>query len=210
VKGEEIMAQMDLDSLEAQMLPVLVKAFPKAFFSRGLSCRPLRVGIFGDLDAVLPREIDRLRLKHYLGIYTKQPAYLRELTEGAARIDLNGRQAGRVSAKEAASAAARLQLLQAPKIEPHFRDATRASCPVSAPFIPPAPPLANRSPAAGAVKPMRAPGLAGLAEALGRKETAQAEQPQVIVVLKKRKTSWRSAGKCGAQLRASNGDRLNP
>jgi hypothetical protein len=57
------MADQNADRLDAGLLPVLVKAFPKALFPDGLSCRPLRVGIFGDLDAVLPREIDRAGLK---------------------------------------------------------------------------------------------------------------------------------------------------
>jgi sRNA-binding protein len=180
------------------MLPLLVKAFPKTFFPRGLSCRPLRVGIFGDLDAVLPGEIDRRRLKHYLGIYTAQPGYLLELKEGATRIDLNGRQAGRVGAKEAASAAARLQVPQAQKIKPDLRAAaTRTSCPVSAPI---------------------ALGLADVAGAVGRKKAAQAEHRQVIVVLKKKKTLGEMSSKDtktkrferDAQLRSSNRGRLNP
>src|SRR5262249_11895231 len=96
-------------ALEDEILPILVKAFPKAFFPRDRSCLPLRIGVFEALDSALPTEIDRLRLRLYLGIYTKQSRYLRELTLGAIRIGLDGRPAGRVSAKEATSAAARLQ-----------------------------------------------------------------------------------------------------
>ncbi len=108
------MADLNTEGLEAEMLPVLVKTFPNAFFTLGRRSRPLRVGILHELDAALPPEINRARLKLYLGIYTRQPGYLRELTPGAVRIGLNGSPAGRVSAKEAASAAARLQKLRVP------------------------------------------------------------------------------------------------
>src|SRR5215470_20201508 len=104
-----------MENLEAEILHVLVKTFPSVFFPSGRSCRPLRVGIFEDLDPVLPPEIDRARLKLCLGLYTRQPSYLRELKPGAIRIGLHGRPAGRVSPKEAASAAACLQKLQSPE-----------------------------------------------------------------------------------------------
>ena len=123
-------------ALEDEMLPILVKAFPKAFFPRGRSCLPLRIGIFEALDAALSPEIDRSRLKLFLGIYTKQPRYLRELIKGAVRIDLNGSPAGRVSAKQAMSAAARLQKAQDPKFGPPMAKLAMPSQ-TSAPAMPP-------------------------------------------------------------------------
>ena len=45
----EIMAHLKMQGLEAEMLPVFVKSFPRAFFPSGLGCRPLRIGIFEDL-----------------------------------------------------------------------------------------------------------------------------------------------------------------
>src|SRR5271166_934374 len=112
------MAHLNMQQLEAEMLPILVKTFPRVFFPSGRACRPLRVGIFEDLDAALPAEIDRARLKAFLGLYTGQPRYLRELKPGVVRIGLNGRTAGRVSLKEAASAAARLKKLNGVGTEP--------------------------------------------------------------------------------------------
>jgi sRNA-binding protein len=94
------MAHLKMEGLEAGILPVLVKCFPRAFFPSGRVCRPLRIGIFEDLNAVLPLEIDRAELKACLGLYTGQPGYLRELKPGAIRIGLNGRATGRVSPRE--------------------------------------------------------------------------------------------------------------
>src|SRR5258706_1860772 len=185
------MADLNTDGCEAEMLPVLVKTFPNAFFTPGRRSRPLRVGIFDDLDAVLPREIDRARLKLYLGIYTGQPSYLRELTPGAVRIGLNGRPTGRVSAKEAASAAARLQTLRVPGLGPHVLKAAAASCPASARSMPPAPQPVT-APPADAAKPPRASNLAGLAEVLRRQKAAEAEPQKLVVGLKKRNASWRN------------------
>lgn len=163
--------------LEDEMLPVLVRAFPKAFFPRGQNCMPLRVGIFEALDAALPPEIDRSRLKLYLGIYTKQPRYLRELIKGATRIDLNGKPAGRVSAKEAASAAARLQKLQGLKLGQPMPKAAGALSPPSAA---PAPPAVNRP---------RRQDLADLTAPAWSRDAVQAKPQKVVVVVKKRKAS---------------------
>ncbi len=179
------MASLGAGGLEAEMLPVLVKTFPKAFFAHGRNRRPLRVGIFEELNAALPPEIDRQRLRPYLGIYTRQPSYLRELTPGAIRIDLSGCPAGRVSAKEAASAATH------PDIGPQGLKAAEASCPESACSIMPAPPPATASPAA-AVRPRRASNFAQIAEALRQKKAPESEPQKVTVVLKKNKVSWRA------------------
>jgi ProP effector len=170
------MKEDSLQCLEADMLPVLVMAFPKAFFPIGRSCRPLRAGIFEDLNAALPPEIDRLRLSHYLGIYTRQPRYLRELTRGAARIDLNGKPAGRVSANEAASAAARIQELH---LKPQ-RPAPVASFSTSARLT--APPTVT-TPGQVAFSPARTLALPSRSQ----KSAAQKAHQKVIVVLKRKK-----------------------
>jgi ProP effector len=95
---------MSFKEIEDEILPVLVLQFPRAFFPRGKSCRPLRIGIGDELDAALPVGIDRKRLRVYLGFYTKLTWYLRELTPGATRIDLNGAPAGTVSEEDALNA----------------------------------------------------------------------------------------------------------
>ena len=89
-----------------------------------------------------------------------------------------------MSAKEAASAAARLQKLDDPDTGPQVLKAAGASCPKSARSITPAPPPVTASPA-GAVRPREASNLAELAEALRQKKAAEAEPQKAFVVLKK-------------------------
>ncbi len=183
------MVHLEMEGLEAEMMPILVKTFPRAFFPSGRGCQPLRIGIFEDLNTVLPPAIDRARLKLYLGLYTGQPSYLRELKPGAIRIGLNGRGAGRVSPKEAASAEARLQKLHG--LESGLPAAkASASCPASAPQISPAPLTAT--PHGGAINPLKTPFRTGFAEALPRKKGAQQGQQKVIVVVKRRKVPLES------------------
>lgn len=174
------MAHLELEGLEAKMLPILVKAFPKAFFPKGWSCRPLRVGIFNDLDAVLPCEIDRAELKLYLDIYTKQSRYLRTLKASAARIDLNGNKAGKVTAKEAASAEARFQKLHGIKAGQHLPAATCSAS--AAPVLPPRPIMAPHG-----CSQAISPSSLALAEARSKKKLAHTGQQGVIVVLKKKR-----------------------
>src|SRR5262249_14087723 len=160
------------------------KSFPKAFFPSGRSCRPLRVGIFDDLSAALPPEIDGARLKLYLGLYTAQPRYLCELKPGAIRIGLNGCAAGRVSPKEAESAAARLQKFRILEIGPALAEAGSSS-PASAAQPSPASPM--RTPHAGAINQQPTPFRTDLTEGLPRKKRAQLAQQRVIVVVKRRR-----------------------
>jgi ProP effector len=95
---------LNLKELEDEILPVLILNFPRAFFARGKSCRPLRCGVYDDLDGALPPEVDRKKLRSYLAAYTRFNRYLRELVPGATRIGLNGEPAGVVSEQEAAQA----------------------------------------------------------------------------------------------------------
>jgi sRNA-binding protein len=169
-------------ALEDEMLPILVKAFPKAFFPQGRNCLPLRLGIFEALDAALPPGIDRSRLKLYLGIYTKQPRYLRELIQGAVRIDLNGSPTGRVSAKQATSAAGRLRKAQGKKFGP----------PMAKPAVP-----------AQASAPAITPDQRSVE--LPRRGVPQ----KLIVVLKKRKVSSSNAHQIGMPSRRSHSPTIN-
>ncbi len=181
---EEAMSHLKIEGLEAEMLPILVKSFPRAFFPSGRSCRPLRVGIFDDLTAALPPEIDRARLKLYLGLYTAQPRYLCELKPGAIRIGLNGCAAGRVSTKQAESAAARLQKLRSLEVGPASAEAGSSS-PASAAQTSPA--SLMRTPHSGAINQLRTPFRTDLTEGLPRKKGAQPAQQRVIVVVKRRR-----------------------
>lgn len=175
-----------LEGLEAEILRILITTFPRAFFPSGQNCRPLRVGIFDDLDPVLPPEIDRTRLKLCLGHYTGQPNYLRELKPGAIRIGLDGRAAGRVSLKDAASAATRLQKLLGTENGSPVAKAS-ASYPASAPRLTPAPLTAPPQ----TVNPQRTLVHAVLAETRLKEKTIQSGPQRVIVVVKRRKISGR-------------------
>jgi sRNA-binding protein len=175
-----------VEGLEAEILRILITAFPRAFFPSGRNCRPLRVGIFEDLHAMLPPEIDRTRLKLYLGHYTGQPSYLHELKPGAIRIGLDGRAAGRVSLKDAASAAARLQKLLGPENGSPIANAS-ASNPASAPRLTPTPLTGTPR----TVNPQRTPVHAVLAETLLKEKSVRSRPQRVIVVVKRRKIPGR-------------------
>jgi sRNA-binding protein len=176
----EIMAH-PVEGLEAETL--LILAFPRAFFPFGQNCRPLRVGIFDDLNGVLPPEVDRAGLKLYLRLYTGQPGYLRELKPGAIRIGLDGRRSGRVSSKEAASAAARLQKLDC--AENGLPAKASASRPASTPQLSNA--LVAAMPHGGAINSPKTQLRTLLAESRPRKKGAQLGQQPVIVEVKRRK-----------------------
>jgi ProQ/FINO family len=187
-----------LEGLEAEILHILITTFPRAFFPSGRNCRPLRIGIFEDLDAVLPPEIDRARLKLYLGHYTGQPSYLRELKPGAIRIGLDGRAAGRVNLKDAASAATRLQKLPGPGNGSPTTKAS-ASYPAPAPRSMPTPLTAPSQ----AVNPQRTAVRPVLAETFLKEKSVQSGPQRVIVVVKRRKTQIAASGRNRQSLAGS-------
>jgi ProP effector len=82
-------------------IDVLCQWFPHAFFRDGAKRRPLKIEIHFDLVVALDGAIPSLDLRAALKAYTASLWYRRALTAGAARIDLNGDEAGEVSAKHA-------------------------------------------------------------------------------------------------------------
>src|SRR5262249_48838970 len=82
----------------------LMQSFPAAFVRSGPR-KPLKLGIHDDLVAAgfATREIS-----YGLGSYCNNYRYLIAMTEGAVRVDLEGRPAGIVTADEAAIAQRRL------------------------------------------------------------------------------------------------------
>jgi ProP effector len=91
-----------------EIVAILAEFWPNCFVLYEQRRRPLKVGIRDDLTeaaaaALTPAEI-ALALRHY----TSSLPYLRACYTGADRIDLNGQVAGRVTAHEAAQAAAKL------------------------------------------------------------------------------------------------------
>jgi ProP effector len=87
----------------------LAKRFPHAFVVASRRRRPLKVGIYRDLIAIMPGMPDRFKvsLQCALAWYTSSWHYQRTLKEGVVRIDLDGKPAGVVTAKQAAHARAR-------------------------------------------------------------------------------------------------------
>jgi sRNA-binding protein len=88
------------------VLKLLGDQFPQTFSHR--DPRPLKVGIHADVltalgDAVQPRD-----LKSALRAYTSNAGYLRALSTGASRIDLDAKPAGTVMAEDEAVAKRRL------------------------------------------------------------------------------------------------------
>jgi ProP effector len=89
----------------AAVIELLCERFPQAFSRH--TPRPLKVGVYADvlaaLDAVQPRD-----LQSALRACTSNARYLRALSAGACRIDLDGKPAGTVTAEDEKVAKARL------------------------------------------------------------------------------------------------------
>lgn len=95
---------------------LLKKQYPDCFFS-GDKIQPLKIGIKVDLVNQLAKQADissddKDCMLKSLSYYVNTLTYLQKVTEGAARIDLNGQQAGTISAEEAKYSLERLQVKQ--------------------------------------------------------------------------------------------------
>jgi ProP effector len=85
-------------------IELLRELYPKCFTTRLAEVRPLAIGIYQEIVGDVPDP----RVKRALATYCRHGAYLRTLTEGVARIGLDGQPYGVVTAEQAATAAARL------------------------------------------------------------------------------------------------------
>ncbi len=85
-------------------ITTLAERFPSTFFVYEARRRPLRIGIYHDILAVAGN-FDREELKETIRYYCGNAQYLRACVEGAAWIDLDGNEAGCVTAEQAANAA---------------------------------------------------------------------------------------------------------
>jgi hypothetical protein len=88
-----------------QMRGWLQRTFPKCFQPFGAPKLPLKIGIFHDVKALYTTTL-RHDLAAALKDYTSGVTYLRAMTAGAVRIDLDGNPAGEVT-EEAAKIAGR-------------------------------------------------------------------------------------------------------
>jgi ProP effector len=97
------MKPIDVDAITKAnaTIDILSQRFPRAFSRDGAKRRPLKLGIHFDLVAALDGAIPSLDLRAALQLYTSSPWYQRTLIAGAVRVDLNGDEAGEVSAEHA-------------------------------------------------------------------------------------------------------------
>ena len=94
--------KQDVDATLAR----LAEAFPQTFVLEKYRPHwPLKVGIAADLMERGP-ELDHHKLSVALTAYTGRIMYLRGLVAGAARVDLDGKAAGEVTARDAEYAVA--------------------------------------------------------------------------------------------------------
>jgi ProP effector len=86
----------------------LTEAFPQTFvLEKYRPHRPLKVGIAADIPARCPA-VERRVLSVALGVYARRVMYLKGMVAGAARVDLDGKACGEVTARDAEYAAAKL------------------------------------------------------------------------------------------------------
>jgi ProP effector len=158
------------------IINMLVEKFPNAFFIYEGRRKPLKLKIHHDILEVM--DIDPAELSAAMRIYTSNLAYLRASVEGAARVDLNGCEAGLVTAEQAVNAAKALAGRMAARkkrrsarewAEVWARRAAAKPAPKPAAAAPPEPKPA--SPAA------RGLGFAGLREAARARKAAAEQQP---------------------------------
>ena len=94
---------MDLDQDIDDIVALLAERWPECFAVLENRRRPLKVGIHKDIQAALGTTVSSEQLSRALVCYCSVPEYQSRLKDKAARIDLDGRQAGVVTAPEAAS-----------------------------------------------------------------------------------------------------------
>ena len=105
----------------AAIIGLLCGRFPRTFSRR--SPQPLKVGLYGDVLAALREAVQPRDLQSALRAYTSNAGYLRALSAGAYRIDLDGKPAGTVTPEDEKVAKARLaspraQVPPAPAMRP--------------------------------------------------------------------------------------------
>jgi sRNA-binding protein len=66
----------DAQKRPADLLPIMVQAFPHTFFADPLRVRPLKVNIDQDLFAALPEGVSQTQIRRFLGWYVHRPSYL--------------------------------------------------------------------------------------------------------------------------------------
>jgi sRNA-binding protein len=91
---------------------LLADRFPKCFAPKGAQKMPVVVGIHRKIKQELP-DLSMGRIHRAIANYVGGPTYLRNVVEGAPRVDLDGSPAGKVSAASQAYSTERLKKLEA-------------------------------------------------------------------------------------------------
>lgn len=99
--------QLRVRAEQAAIRALLVEKFPNCFAPKGAPKKPLKVGIYHDIRKALGLPAKWLGLA--LRDYTGGPLYLKAMTEHATRFDLDGNDAGWVTAQDAVNAEQRLE-----------------------------------------------------------------------------------------------------
>src|SRR6516165_8531031 len=86
----------------AAVIELLCERFAQTFNREGP--RPLKVGVYADVLAALGDAVQPRDLQSALRAYTSNARYLRVLSAGACRIDLDGKPAGTVTPEDEAVA----------------------------------------------------------------------------------------------------------
>src|SRR5215471_480771 len=160
------------------VIKLLCDRFPQTFSHHGQRRRPLKVGIYADLMAVLGDSVRPGELKAALRAYTSTGSYLRALSAGAPRVCLDGSLAGAVTSEDEAVATARLAELANRRLVANNKPAPQHT--VQAKTLPAAPPgTSSISVSSEIPKPSAPPGakklsLADLREAGRRRREAAA------------------------------------
>jgi ProP effector len=102
--AEMTVTKLDMDAALAR----LVEAFPQTFVLEKYQPHwPLKVGIAADIPARCP-DLEWRVLSVVLSAYALRVMYLQSVVAGAARVDLDGKESGKVTARDAEYAAATL------------------------------------------------------------------------------------------------------
>jgi ProP effector len=93
--AETMVTKLEMDAALAR----LTEAFPQTFvLEKHRPHRPLKVGIAADIPARCP-DLELRLLSEILSSYALRVMYLQSVVAGAARVDLDGKEAGKVTAR---------------------------------------------------------------------------------------------------------------
>jgi ProP effector len=112
-------SKIDRAKQAVSLITCFADMFPAAFSLYQFKRQPLKIGVGRDLAAALKGAVSDAEMNLALGYYTRNAGYLAACKQGAARVDLDGKAVGHVTADEAAHAAEVLAQRRARARKPH-------------------------------------------------------------------------------------------